>query len=399
MTKTPSFPIEFAVTPRFDVFYALYTLTGSTPTKLGAWKDRALARLPRDFERVAKRVAPAPLFWPLLADALQGIPGELSFDEVIEGLRSLPPAVLKQNVLSGIFHDRRTVESLVDGRRTLRQVIADDNGGTASLLAAFGLRPYTSGSRAANAISSLVADADAYREELILLLQRFWQTGFRRDWAALLPQMSAAAFRMKELHETERMGSLAETLNLPVRIDENANAVVSKTTTVARFEKIDRCYIIPSAFNVGRWWAKYAGETGRVRLYFPIARPDVSANEIADEGTTRQSERQLADSSVNAELVFRALGDTTRYAIASILAQKPTTSADLARRLDVSKPTITHHIQTLRAAGLILSEADGGAVRLSLNTETIRRVSDAAVQQLFSGEADRELATTRKRRK
>ena len=70
MRKTSSLSIELAVTPRFDVFYALYTLTSSASTPLDAWKEKALARLPRDFERAAKRVAPLPIFWPLLADAI-----------------------------------------------------------------------------------------------------------------------------------------------------------------------------------------------------------------------------------------------------------------------------------------------------------------------------------------
>ena len=33
--------IEFAVTPRFDVFYALYTLTSTAATPLDAWKQWA----------------------------------------------------------------------------------------------------------------------------------------------------------------------------------------------------------------------------------------------------------------------------------------------------------------------------------------------------------------------
>jgi DNA-binding transcriptional ArsR family regulator len=101
---------------------------------------------------------------------------------------------------------------------------------------------------------------------------------------------------------------------------------------------------------------------------------------------------------VNAESVFRALGDTTRYAIASVLARTPTTSAELARSLKVSKPTITHHVQALRAAGLIEEEPVGGSNRLSLNRETVAALSDAAVEHFFSSTADLALVTTRKRK-
>jgi DNA-binding transcriptional ArsR family regulator len=101
---------------------------------------------------------------------------------------------------------------------------------------------------------------------------------------------------------------------------------------------------------------------------------------------------------IDAESVFLALGDTTRYAIASLLARTPTTSAELARSLNVSKPTITHHVQALRSAGLISETPAGGSTKLSLNRAAVGAISEAAVNQLFSSTADLNLATTRKRR-
>ena len=95
MPSDRPFPVAFAVTPRFDVFYALYTLTNNAPSVLERWRERALVRLPRDFERVAKRVAPVPLFWPLLADSLQRTPGEMTFDEIVSNLRQMPLEDLK----------------------------------------------------------------------------------------------------------------------------------------------------------------------------------------------------------------------------------------------------------------------------------------------------------------
>jgi DNA-binding transcriptional ArsR family regulator len=106
----------------------------------------------------------------------------------------------------------------------------------------------------------------------------------------------------------------------------------------------------------------------------------------------------VARPAINAESVFRALGDTTRYAIASILARAPTSSADLARSLKVSKPTITHHVHALRSAGLIRETPSGGSTKLSLSRDTVAALSGAAVDQLFSSTGDLALGTTRKRR-
>ena len=83
-------PFELAVTPRFDVFYALHTLASGASSTLDDWKEAARRRLPRDFERVAKRVAPLPIFWPLLADSLQSVPGGIGFDEVLSTIAEIP---------------------------------------------------------------------------------------------------------------------------------------------------------------------------------------------------------------------------------------------------------------------------------------------------------------------
>ncbi|HEY6088646.1 MAG TPA: winged helix-turn-helix domain-containing protein [Gemmatimonadaceae bacterium] len=398
MNRPASLPIEFDVTPRFEAFYALYTLTNTAPSSLDPWKERALMRLPRDFDRVAKRVAPVPLFWPLLADALQGTPGEMTFEEVLAAVRDMPPDELKANVLSGIFHDAATVQSLVSGKKTLRQILTSDKLRGAELLTHFGLRPYFAHSDAVSAMGRLVSDPESFREELALVLQRFWQTGFKRDWSALEPVLRAESFHMKDLHENESLGELIIELNLPITVDEKAGELRQKSGAVIKYDRIDRLSVIPSSFNTHRWWAKYETRPQRFSLYFPVKRDAASPNRLVEQDREVQEPSRPSRSALNPESVFRALGDTTRYAIASVLARTPTTSAELARSLRVSKPTITHHVQALRAAGLIDEEPGGGSNRLSLNRDTVAALSKAAVEQLFSSTGDLALVTTRKRR-
>jgi len=397
MPTDRAFPITFAVTPRFDVFYALYALAHKTPSVLEDWKARAIARLPRDFERVAKRVAPVPLFWPLLADSLQQTPGEMTFDEIVSNLREMPVEHLKSNVLSGIFHDAATARSLVAGKKSLRQVLANEKSESTTLLDHLGLRPYDPSSDAAKAMTMLLSNAESFRGELALVLDRFWKTGFRRDWSALEPEMRADSFRLRDLEEEAPLQELAGELKLPVSFDAEAREIRPKSGAPIPYDRIDRCIMIPSAFNTRRWWARYESKTGRVSLYFPVVRDATAANRIAAE-TREAAPKTRSRSDINAESVFRALGDTTRYAIASILARNPTTSAELSRSLRVSKPTITHHVQALRAAGLIAETPAGGSTKLSLSRETVAAVSDAAVAQLFSSTGDLSLVTTRKRR-
>jgi len=398
MARNGSLRIEFAVTPRFDVFYALYTLTSSAHTPLESWKERALRRLPLDFERVAKRIAPLPIFWPLLADAIQAMPGEVSFEEVLSTIREMHVDDLKRNILSGIFHDRNTVDALVDRKSTLKDFLTDEKPADAELLTHFGLRPYDPRSEASRAINALLSRPQSYRHELSLVLQRFWESGFRHDWAALEPNLRAESFRMRDLQEERSPAELGHELNLPVTFDDGAKEIRPKTGPAIAYDRIDRCYVVPSAFNTRRLWTKYETSSRRVTVYLPITREIEAANEIGDETRAQDTVAGKSVREINAESVFRALGDTTRYAIASILARTPTTSAELARSLKVSKPTITHHVHALRSAGLITETPSRGSTKLSLSRDTVAALSGAAVDQLFSSTGDLTLGTTRKRR-
>jgi DNA-binding transcriptional ArsR family regulator len=398
MPRAGSFPIEFAVTPRFDVFYALYALTSSAPSQIDSWKEKALARLPDDFDRSAKQVAPLPIFWPLLADAIQSAPGELAFEEVLSSLRDMPTEKLQRNVLSGIFHDKDVVISLVARERSLHDVAMDDKLEGAELLGHFGLRPYSQSSRAPRTIATLLSNPKGFRDELVAVLQKFWHSGFRQDWSALEPELRAESFRMRDLREERSAGSLGRELNFPVAFDDEAKEIRPKTGSRIGYDRIDRCYVIPSAFNGRRWWAKYETGSERVILYFPINTDPEAPNRIVEEQRSLRDLRTKKGPAINAESVFRALGDTTRYAIASILARTPTTSAELSRSLKVSKPTITHHVHALRSAGLITEIPSGGSTKLTLTRETVAALSDVAVEQLFTSTGDLALDTTRKRR-
>lgn len=380
MPAIARFPLEVAVTPRFDLFYALHALTSDAPSSVESWKAKAAGRLPREFHRLARRVAPVPIFWPLLADALQGNPGALTFDAILATLRSIPVNDLRASVLSGIFHNRATVDALLSRKKTLAEILEDPSLPDRELLTHFGLRPYIADAPGVIALAALLSDTEQYRDDLTQVLQKFLQSGFRSDWSNLEPALQAEAGRLKRRTKESSIGELATELRLPVVFDESLDAMRTKSGTVVKRRQIEACYLIPSAFNTRRWWAKYERSDGTVTLYFPVWTAPSAAK------------------AVNAEAVFRALGDTTRYAIASILARNPTSSADLSRQLQVSKPTITHHVQALRAAGLIREIPDGGLSRLSLNKETLAGLSAAVIEDLFSSSGKLPLLTTRQRR-
>jgi DNA-binding transcriptional ArsR family regulator len=107
--------------------------------------------------------------------------------------------------------------------------------------------------------------------------------------------------------------------------------------------------------------------------------------------------RTQVPTSLDPALVFRALGDATRYTIARMIAREPMTSAELARRLDVSKPTMAYHLRALRAAALVREEVRGTRIVLSLDRSVLEGLSDAAVAQLFGGAAEAPIRRSRSR--
>jgi DNA-binding transcriptional ArsR family regulator len=326
------------------------------------------------------------------------MPGEVTFEEALSTIRGMPVKDLQRNVLAGIFHDRHTVDSLVNREKSLSQLLTDDKLPGGELLGHFGLRPYNEASPAPRTILMLLSKPKSFRDELALVLEKFWQSTFQRDWAALEPGLRAESFRMTDIREERSVGDFGRELNLPVAFNDEAREIRPKTGSPISYELVDRCYVIPSAFNARRWWTKYESSANRVTLYLPITTDSLAPNTIVEADDTLGDLSPKHNRAINAESVFRALGDTTRYAIASILAREPTSSADLARSLKVSKPTITHHVHALRLAGLIRETPSGGSTKLSLSRDTVAALSGAAVNQLFSSTGVLALGTTRKRR-
>ena len=72
--------------------------------------------------------------------------------------------------------------------------------------------------------------------------------------------------------------------------------------------------------------------------------------------------------------VFKALADPTRRKILKMLRDKDLTAGEIADAFDISKPSISHHLNLLRQSGLVLSEKQGQNVIYSLNTTIFQEV-------------------------
>ncbi|MGZ5242724.1 MAG: autorepressor SdpR family transcription factor [Bacteroidia bacterium] len=65
--------------------------------------------------------------------------------------------------------------------------------------------------------------------------------------------------------------------------------------------------------------------------------------------------------------LFKALGDPTRRQIVEMLREKDLTAGEIADAFNISKPSISYHLDLLRQAGIVLSIKKGQYIYYSLN--------------------------------
>jgi len=69
---------------------------------------------------------------------------------------------------------------------------------------------------------------------------------------------------------------------------------------------------------------------------------------------------------------WNALADPTRRKILDLLRKGDKNAGEIAECFSISKPSISHHLNTLREAGLVDAEKKGQNMIYSLNTSVLQ---------------------------
>ena len=72
--------------------------------------------------------------------------------------------------------------------------------------------------------------------------------------------------------------------------------------------------------------------------------------------------------------VFKALSDATRRQILNLLQKEDLTAGDIANHFDMTKPSISHHLNILKQANLVQDLRKGQYIYYSLNTTVFQEV-------------------------
>ncbi len=73
-------------------------------------------------------------------------------------------------------------------------------------------------------------------------------------------------------------------------------------------------------------------------------------------------------------LLFKALNDPTRRAILELLKDKDMTAGDIAAQFNISWPSVSHHLDLLKQAGLVIAVKDGQYQYYSINTTVMDEI-------------------------
>jgi DNA-binding transcriptional ArsR family regulator len=81
--------------------------------------------------------------------------------------------------------------------------------------------------------------------------------------------------------------------------------------------------------------------------------------------------------------VFKALADPTRRAILKRLQDGSETAGEIAESFAISKPSLSHHFNILKAADLVRTERRGQHIVYSLNATVVQEAM-AVLLDIFS---------------
>ncbi|CAN5241542.1 hypothetical protein BH24CHL7_BH24CHL7_01950 [soil metagenome] len=194
------------------------------------------------------------------------------------------------------------------------------------------------------------------------------------------------AFLAESEEQIARMrGVLATWLPLYQEVEERVAGMLERDVADRRPDRdtLDAMALIEKITGGMRWFPE-AGVRRVILAPSYFARP---YNYVYQGSDWRLFAYPLADSALGAldasippqatVRLYRALGDSTRMRVLRLLSDRDWYLTELAQQLELSKPTMKHHLAMLRAAGLVTVTEQGGMTYYTLRRE---RLSEAGVE-------------------
>lgn len=86
--------------------------------------------------------------------------------------------------------------------------------------------------------------------------------------------------------------------------------------------------------------------------------------------------------------VLEAISDPTRRSILDLLKQGEMTAGELGAHFDISGPSMSHHLNKLKAADLVITRRNGQSIYYTINTSVFEDAAQFVVSFFQSRKGD-----------
>ncbi len=322
----------------YDLFVSLHVL--HEPERFGvrpAWAAGVRSRLSvqdRETLEQAESTIWLPFHW------VQGLPEPQDTSAVLWGLRQIPAKELLPTLglLPGLPDGAAEIYLDVAARGTW------DAGDLESLRSKFQSSKSPPRTKLLENRLQVWAQAESFGSRYPAALRAYRDVFFAEDEKRITLAIKTALAAAQDQAAKIPLEALIEELSHGVRLERSLD--------------MDELVMVPS------YWVSplvvFENLDDRRELFLFGARPaDASLvpGELVPDGMLR---------------TIKTLGDPTRLRILRYLSQESITPAELARRLRLRPPTVTHHLNLLRLAGLVyLTLEEGGGRRYEARSEAV----------------------------
>ena len=326
--------IDWDVRPVYDFLFSLSEDAGATddlPAEDRRWLAGARAALPEDRRVIFKRVCDTELAIHLASFAVERRELE-SVDALVEAMEDQGPAAMLRSIFSETAAANPQIAPILERAIAAQPGAVDD------------LRAAMPDWKKEDRITLLEDPAATYSDIMDLL----------RSWAELFRPIEPRIRSILQRDFALRAGD---------RVTLSGPDLVERTTGGIRWlpePGVRRIVLAPSYFS-RPYNFLLAGVDWRFFGY-PVA------DDALDKGDPLAPPPQVLR-------LHRALGDDTRLRILKLLVDRDLYLTEIAQLLELSKPTIKHHLAQLRAAGLLTVVEAGSVVYYSLRRD---RLDDAS---------------------
>jgi ArsR family transcriptional regulator len=371
--------VEFKTGMRFEFFYALSSLTDSNSKYHKQWKEKSWAKLPKKFHANCEKLGSSSLLWPIFSTLVPTLAPDCSYRELAKSIEEINLTFFQKKVLDGFIHDEEQVKRCLDKKLNLQELISHSKNEKREWLIHVGLYPYSESSELVQSLEFLISNPSKFRKTIIETMDLFWKHCFESTWSLIEKPLQKSMLELQShYNDSESLADIFEKTNLRAIYNESKNEITAlRGGYSVKTKDIKKCYFIPSVFNHLGWWSSLDDKDGEKMVFFPYFDPSINV-----DLTVVNHKNQSKVNDLDPFLIFKSLGDPTRFAIIKMISDKPMSASSIAQKLGLTKATVSHHVSLLRQSGLLHEDYSDGQVFLSVNQRTIEKISNVTCDYL-----------------